>query len=121
MHFGRRLVTLFANLALLQLVLLGSGAPCDQPMPDTGPHAAHAEAGHDAAHAAALHGAHESAPSDDAPGTDCTLRACAISPISLVSEVLLVAAEPLPTDAFPAVDAAARSALHTLDPPPPRA
>jgi hypothetical protein len=35
--------------------------------------------------------------------------------------ILMLTAAPIPTGAFPAIDASALSALPSLDPPPPRA
>jgi hypothetical protein len=108
-----------ANLALLQLMLLGSGALCTTPMADAGPHAGHA-----AEHrGAGVSGAEDHAVHDGEryrPATDCGLRACTISPVLLEDGVSLAPA-PSPAAVDAAIDGSPASPARVLDPPPPRA
>lgn len=119
MPFGRRLVTILASTALLQLMLLGSGVPCVTPMVAAGPHAEHGEEHAAPAHAAAGDEAHDADHGDSS--RQCELRACTVPPLSADGDVALAAAPLLPDGQYPPLDDSPSSHARSLDPPPPRA
>ena len=120
MPFGRRLVTILASTALLQLMLLGSSVPCVTPMVATGPHAEHGEEHATAAHSATGGDeAHDADHGDSSP--QCELRACTVPPLSADGDIALAAAPPLPDGQYPPLDDSPASHARSLDPPPPRA
>ena len=123
MLHARRVVSIFASLALLQLTLLGSVMPCATPEGDGGTHAEHvqnADAADGADGAIEIVAAHT--PAGDIPASpDCAIRACASSPV-------LIAARDVPPTAVRATASVVILAgekpvapLQLLEPPPPRA
>jgi hypothetical protein len=120
MPFGRRLVTILAGTALLQLMLLGSGVPCVTPMVPAGPHAEHGEEHARLAHAStAGDEAHDADHGDSS--AQCELRACTVPPLNANGDLALAAAPPVPQGQYPPFDASPSSPARSLDPPPPRA
>lgn len=129
MQLGRRIVTIMASLALLQLVLLGSAVPCASPMPGAG-HAEHVSPGHEAetsghgAHAAAgshAQHAHDAQAGGSAPSSECGVRACAAPPVILNGAVAYAVPAQMPAESYPPAGGLLSSPVSSLDPPPPRA
>lgn len=129
MQLGRRIVTIMASLALLQLVLLGSAVPCAAPMPGSG-HTEHVSPGHDAqagghtAHAAAGSRAqhpHDAQAGGSAPSSECGVRACAAPPVILNGTVAYAVPGQMPVESYPPAGGLFSSPVSSLDPPPPRA
>jgi hypothetical protein len=121
MQLRRPIVTIIASLALLQLVLVGSGVPCVTPMAHAGQHDARARAHADpVSHATATSQAHDAVP-DGGRSTDCGLRACTVSPAIPHRTLAAVVTPPTPAGLYPPAAASPSSPARFLDPPPPRA
>jgi hypothetical protein len=122
MQLGRRIVTIMVSLALLQLMLLGSAAPCAPTMADAGGHAAHSPPSGEAhdGPAVAQH-AHDGGERGSLPAPECEIRSCAASPVIVYATVALAGLAPLSASVEAVADGRPHSLVSSLDPPPPRA
>lgn len=124
MHRLRRVVTVVSSLALLQLTLLGSAAPCiAQASIATGAsaHDGHASAMAGSAHEAAHRVTDSPAPHGSRPDSDCAFQACAVPPVLVASAGTEGSPRPETLVFGPVVPDAPISPFYSLDPPPPRA
>lgn len=105
------------SLALLQLVLLGSAAPCAPAMADAGGHAAHSPQSGEAPDGPAVA---EHAHDGSLPAPECEIRSCAASPVIVYATVALAELTPISASVEAVADGRPHSLVPSLDPPPPR-
>lgn len=112
-----------SSLALLQLTLLGSAAPCiaqGSVASSTSEHAGHDSVTSNSSHGDAHRATDSPAPLGGNSDLDCAFRACAAPPVLLASPALQDLPRPEPTEFDSVVPDAPRSPFYPLDPPPPR-
>jgi len=123
MHQLRRVVTVVSSLALLQLSLLGSVAPCiaqDSIAPGTSAHDKHASVTTGSPHEGSHQVTDSPAPHGSRSDTDCAFQACAVPPVLLASAAPEDTPRPETTVFDPVGPDAPASPFYSLDPPPPR-